>query len=73
MAQPGISHEAAEQILLSQATRTDEHFPGIVHVSHQLALLRGHGNVYEQVTADAKRAVSISLVIKKKALEAFDD
>ena len=26
MAQPEISHEAAEQILLSRATRTDEHF-----------------------------------------------
>ena len=46
LAQPEISHEAAEQILLSQAARTDENFPGIMHVSHQLALLHGHDNVF---------------------------
>ena len=40
-AQPEISHEAPEQRLQSQATRTDEQFPGIIHVSHQLALLHG--------------------------------
>ena len=32
MAQPEISHEAAEQISRSQATRTDEDFPGIMYV-----------------------------------------
>ena len=46
VAQPEISHEAAEAILRSQAPRTDEKFPGIVHVSHQLALLHGHENVF---------------------------
>ena len=45
-AQPEISHEAAGQILRSQATRTDEDFPGITHVSHQLLLLHGHANVF---------------------------
>ena len=40
VAQPEISREAAEAILKSQAARTDEKFPGIIHVSHQLALLR---------------------------------
>ena len=44
--QPEISHEAAEAILRSQAARTDEKFPGIIHVSHQLALLHGHENVF---------------------------
>ena len=39
VAQPEISHEAAEAILRSQAPRTDEKFPGIIHVSHRLALL----------------------------------
>ena len=43
MAQPEISHEAAEAVLRSQAPRTDEKFPGIIHVSHQFALLHGHG------------------------------
>ena len=37
VAQPEISHEAAEAILRSQAPRTDEKFPGIIHVSHWLA------------------------------------
>ena len=46
VAQPEISHEAAEAILRSQAARTDEKFPGIMHVSHQLALLHGHKNVF---------------------------
>ena len=46
MAQPDISHQAADQILRSQASRTDENFPGIIHVSHQLALLHGHANVF---------------------------
>ena len=35
-----------EAILRSQAPRTDEKFPGIIHVSHQLALLHGHENVF---------------------------
>ena len=38
LAQPEISYEAAQQILRSQATRTDDNFPGIIHVRHQLAL-----------------------------------
>ena len=47
VAQPEIiSHEAAEAILRSQAARTDEKFPGIIHVSHQFALLHGHENVF---------------------------
>ena len=46
VAQPEISHEAAEAIMRSQAPRTDEKFPGIVHVSHRLALLHGHENVF---------------------------
>ena len=41
VAQPEISHEAAEAVLRSQAPRADEKFPGIIHVSHQLALLHG--------------------------------
>ena len=45
VAQPEISHEAAEAILKIQAARTDEKFPGIIHASHQLALLHGHENV----------------------------
>ena len=45
-AQPEISHEAAEQILRNQATRTDDNFLCIIHVSRQLALLRGHANVF---------------------------
>ena len=46
VAQPEISHAAAEAILRSQAPRTDENFRGIIHVSHQLALLHGHENVF---------------------------
>ena len=46
MTQPEISHEAAEAILKSQAARTDETFHGIIHVSHRLALLHGHENVF---------------------------
>ena len=46
MSQPEISHEAAEAILKSQAARTDEKFHGIIHVSHRLALLHGHENVF---------------------------
>ena len=46
VAQPEISHEAAEAILRSQAARTDEKFTGIIHVRHQLALLHGHENVF---------------------------
>ena len=45
-AQPEISHEAAELILRNQAARTDEKFPGTIHVSHHLALLNGHENVF---------------------------
>ena len=46
VAQPEISHEAAELILRNQAARIDEKFPGTIHVSHHLALLRGHENVF---------------------------
>ena len=46
VAQPEISHEAAEASLRSQAARTDERFPGIIHGCHQLALLHGHENVF---------------------------
>ena len=46
VAQPEISHEAAEAILRNQGPRTDEKFPGIIHVSHRLALLHGHENVF---------------------------
>ena len=46
VAQPEISHEAAELILRNQAARTDEQFPGTIHVSHQVALLHGHENVF---------------------------
>ena len=46
VAQPEISHEAAEIILRNQAARTDEKFPGAIHVSHHLALLHGHENVF---------------------------
>ena len=46
IAQPEISHEAAELILRYQAARTDEKFPGTIHVSHHLALLHGHENVF---------------------------
>ena len=76
VAQPEISHEAAALILRNQAARTDEKFPGIVHVSHQLALLQGHENVFFCTQCGAVnaggalrllrcRASSISLVIKK--------
>ena len=46
VAQPAISHEAEETIPRSRAARTDVKFPGIIHVSHQLALLRCHENVF---------------------------
>ena len=46
IAQLEISHEAAELILRNQAARTDEKFPGTIHVSHHLALLHGHENVF---------------------------
>ena len=36
----------AKRKLVAQAPRTDEKFPGIVHVSHRLALLHGHENVF---------------------------
>ena len=45
VAQPEISHEAAELTFRNQAARTDEKFPGTMHVSHHLALLHGHENV----------------------------
>ena len=45
VAQPEISYEAAEASLRSQAPRSDEKIPGIIHVSHRLALLHGHENV----------------------------
>ena len=37
VAQPEISHEAAELILRNQAARTDGKFPSTIHVSHHLA------------------------------------
>ena len=40
IAQPEISHEAAEPILRNQAARTDEKNPGTIHVSHHLAFQR---------------------------------
>ena len=46
VAQLEISHEAAELILRNQAARTDEKFPGTIHVSHHLELLHGHENVF---------------------------
>ena len=46
IAQPEISHEAAELILRNQAARTDEKNPGTIHVSHHLALLHGRENVF---------------------------
>ena len=46
IAQPEIRHEAAELILRNQAAHTDEKFPGTIHVSHHLALLHGHENVF---------------------------
>ena len=46
IAQQEISHEAAELILRNQAPRTYEKFPGTIHVSHHLALLHGHENVF---------------------------
>ena len=46
VARPEISHEATELILRNQAARTDEKFPGTIHVSHHLALLLGHENVF---------------------------
>ena len=46
VAQPEISHEAAELILRNQVSRTDEKFPGTIHVSHHLALLHGHEYVF---------------------------
>ena len=46
VAQPEISFEAAELIIRNQAARTDEKFPGTIHVSHHLALLHGHENVF---------------------------
>ena len=57
VAQPEISHEAAEAILRSQAPRTDEKFPGIIHVSHQLALLHGHEKVFFCTQCGALNAV----------------
>ena len=46
IAQPEISHEAADLILRNQAARTDEKFHGTTHVSHHLALLHGHENAF---------------------------
>ena len=46
IAQPEISHAAAELILRNQAPRTDEKFPGTIHVSHHLTLLHGHENMF---------------------------
>ena len=56
VAQPEISHEAAEAIPRSQAARTDEKFPGIIHVSHQLSLLHGHENVFFRTECGAVNA-----------------
>ena len=51
VAQPEISHEAAEA-----TPRTDEKFPGIIHVSHRLALLYGHENVFFSTQCGAVNA-----------------
>ena len=62
MAQPEISHEAAEQILRSQAT--DENFPVTIHVSHQLALLHGHENVFFCTQCGAVNAGGTLILLK---------
>ena len=36
----------AKRKFRNQAARTDEKFPGTIHVSHHLALLHGHENVF---------------------------
>ena len=46
VAQPEISLEAADLILRNEAARTDEKNPGTIHVSHHLALLHGHENIF---------------------------
>ena len=56
VAQPEISHEAAELILRNQVTHTDEKFPGTIHVSHHLALLHGHENVFFSTQCGAVNA-----------------
>ena len=57
MAKPEISHEAGEQILRSQATRTDENFLVSYRSSHQLALLSG-----ARMCSSANSAVPATLV-----------
>ena len=64
VAQPEISHEAAEAKLRSQAPRTDEKFPGIIHVSHRLALLHGHENGFFGTQCGAVNAGGSLRVLK---------
>ena len=58
VAQPEISHEAAELILRNQARRTGEKFPGTIHVSHHLAL----ANTGTRTCFSAHKAVPSTLV-----------
>ena len=46
--QRDISHEAAEQRPRSQTACTDDNFVDATHVSHLLALLHGHANVFSR-------------------------
>ena len=66
VAQPEISHEAAEIILRNQATRTDEKFPGTIHVSHHLALLHGHENVFFRTQCGAVNADGALRLLKSQ-------
>ena len=43
-------------ILRNQGARTDEKFPGTMHVSHHLALLHGHENVFFCIQCGAVNA-----------------
>ena len=61
VAQPEISHEAAEAIVKCQAARTDEKFPCIKHVSHQLALSHGHENMFLCTQCGAVNAGGVSV------------
>ena len=66
IAQPEISHEAAELILRNQAARTDEKFSGTIHVSHHLALLHGHENVFFCTQCGAENAGGALRLLKSQ-------
>ena len=66
VAQPEISREAAELVLRNQAARTDEKFPGTIHVSHQLALLHGHENVFFCTQCGAVNAGGVLRLLKSQ-------